>query len=76
MTINLFAGSLCYFLLAQKVTKKGPAIDYIPMADGSLIKLMYYCSFKFSSLKWSSRFYTSFHFFKKELMKLIVFAIT
>jgi len=26
-------------LLAQKVTKKGPAIEYSPMAEGSLIKL-------------------------------------
>jgi len=34
--IRLFA-ILCYFLLAQKVTKKGPAIDYIPMADDTLI---------------------------------------
>jgi hypothetical protein len=34
----------CPFLFAQKGTKKGPAIGYTAMADGSLMKLWYYCS--------------------------------
>jgi hypothetical protein len=37
------------FLLAQKGTKKGPAADYTPAAEGSLIKLWCYCSFNISN---------------------------
>lgn len=35
--------SLHYFLLAQKVIKKSPEIDYIPILDGYLIKHTCYC---------------------------------
>lgn len=35
--IRLFA-ILCYFLLAQKVTKKGPENEYSPFSASSLIK--------------------------------------
>ena len=32
-----FNSCSCSFLLAQKGTKKGPAIEYSPMAEGALI---------------------------------------
>jgi hypothetical protein len=41
---GIFAIVLLLFCLPKKVTKKGPAISYAMIADGSLIKLLYYCS--------------------------------
>jgi len=38
------------FCLPKKVTKKGPENDYTPFSEGALIKLLCYCSLRFSSL--------------------------
>ena len=42
--------ALYFFASPKKVTKKEPAIDDSPMAEGSLIKLQYYCKLSFCSL--------------------------
>jgi hypothetical protein len=48
---GFIAISFCFVLFASpKRTKKATENDYIPFSVGSLIKLLYYCSFNSSSL--------------------------